>query len=202
METAESANDIKMRFHIVDALNSVLGNTPYEDIAIKQICGEANISRPTFYRYFTNKESIPQWYIEHYFNVGSFQIGRTLSWHDGHLITLSGLKRASEFFHKLEVPNGCLPLKRYGTKAHADNLRETLTVYRNIELTDRLDFQIDTFARTRTHITVRWIAAGMNLPVETFVDYTNSVVPPELFGLLEMPDSNIQQLSDLVESAK
>lgn len=200
MDNKESINDIKMRFHIVDALNKALEHTPYDEVAIKQICSAANISRPTFYRYFVNKESIPQWYIEHYFDIGSFQVGRTLSWHDGQFITLTGMKRASEFFRRLEEPNGCISLRQFGAKIHADKLRETVTEYRHFELTDRLDFQIDTFARTQANITVRWIAAGMVIPVETFVGYSNSVVPPELFAMLELPDSNIAELLKLAGS--
>ena len=176
MESAESASDVKMKLHIVQAATTVLADTTFEDMSIKQICSEAHISRPTFYRYFPNKESLPTWHIDHFFRIGSFQIGRTLTWYEGHYV---------------ELPNGCPPLRQYSTKMHAENLKETLVSFRGITLTDRLAFQVEAFAKTRTDITKKWVCGGMEPPPSIFAEFTNSVVPSELFALLDIPSARM-----------
>ena len=183
----EPSADVEMRLKIVSAMTAVLASTPFSDIAIKQICSEAHISRPTFYRYFANKEAVPLWHIDHYFKAGSFQIGRTLSWFEGHYVTLSGMAQSALFYQRLELPNGCPPLRQYSTSTHVDNLKETLVTYHGVTLTERLEFQVETFARTRTDITKKWVSNGFMPPPSTFAEFTNSVVPPELYRLLGNP---------------
>jgi AcrR family transcriptional regulator len=185
--TRETAADIQMKMAIVEAMSVLLENVSFERIKAKELCDAAHISRQTFYRYFHSKDAVPVWYIDHFFEQGTFQIGRTLTWHEGHLITLRGMARAGTFFHRLELPRGCVPLRQYGTQAHLDNLRETVAVYHKQEMTDRLEFQIDTFVRTRTDITKKWIYDEMVIPPEVFADYTDSIIPSELFELLKVP---------------
>ena len=191
MESAESASDVKMKLHIVQAATTVLADTTFEDMSIKQICSEAHISRPTFYRYFPNKESLPTWHIDHFFRIGSFQIGRTLTWYEGYYVTLSGMASSALFYRRLELPNGCPPLRQYSTKMHVENLKETLVSFRGITLTDRLAFQVEAFAKTRTDITKKWVCGGMEPPPSIFAEFTNSVVPSELFALLDIPSARM-----------
>ena len=110
MESAESASDVKMKLHIVQAATTVLADTTFEDMSIKQICSEAHISRPTFYRYFPNKESLPTWHIDHFFRIGSFQIGRTLTWYEGHYVS--------------NCPMGALPFANTAPKCMQRTLRK------------------------------------------------------------------------------
>ncbi|MDR0350536.1 MAG: hypothetical protein LBH64_03170 [Coriobacteriales bacterium] len=86
-----------------------------------------------------------------------------------------------------ERPRGCLPLRQYGTQAHANNLKETVLLLKGRAPDDLLTFQIDTFARTRTDITKKWISDGMSIDPETFATYTDSIVPRELYDLLNEP---------------
>lgn len=193
----ESAFDVEMKLGIIDAMTRVLERTPFSSVTINQICDEAYISRPTFYRYFPNKDSVPIWHVNHFFRVGSFQIGRTLTWYEGHYVTLTGMAKSTLFYQRLELPNGCIPLRQYSTKAHADNLRETLVKFKGISLTDRLEFQVETFAKTRTDITKKWIYGGLRPEPSIFAEYTNSIVPPELFFLLNEPANKSEGMQKL-----
>ena len=183
----ETPADIEMRRAIVAALTEALGQTPYSDVTIKEVCAAAHISRPTFYRYFENKDAIPLWYIRHFFKIGTFEIGRTLSWYEGHYITLSCMESNGVFFNRCELPDGCPPLKSIPTREHADNLRETIRKYHHTEITDILDFQITTFAKTRTDITRKWVEDGFKLSPQEFAEYTNSIIPHQLYKLLNVP---------------
>lgn len=58
-------------------------------------------------------------------------------------------------------------------------------------MTDRLEFQVETFCKTRTNITKEWIYQGLTPEPSIFAEYTNSIVPPELFALLDIPSSRM-----------
>jgi AcrR family transcriptional regulator len=80
-----------MRFAIADGLARALAEAPFDRVKVQRICEIAHVSRQTFYRHFRSKDDIPTWHINHYFRVGTFQIGRTLDWHSGNRTTLRGL---------------------------------------------------------------------------------------------------------------
>lgn len=186
MEYTIHPPDIQTKLDIVSALTNLLENTPFEQVTINEICKMAHISRSTFYRHFESRDAIPLWHIEHLFRIGSFEIGRTRTWYEGHLITLAAMNRWALLYQRLELPNGCAPLRKYSTKSHVDNLKETLTKYHRVALTKRLEFQVETFAKTRTDITKKWVFRGFDPEPRIFAEYTNSVVPAELFSLLDI----------------
>ncbi len=183
--------DVQMKMGIVAKMTELLADAPFDEITVSQICDAAHISRSTFYRHFESKDAVPLWHVDHIFRIGSFEIGRTLNWFEGHYITLTGIARFSLFYRRLELPNGCPPLRQHSTKTHVSNLRETLVTYRGIPMTDRLEFQVETFCKTRTNITKEWIYQGLTPEPSIFAEYTNSIVPPELFALLDIPSSRM-----------
>ena len=64
---AKSSNlmaDFDLKVRIFDALDRLTVSKSFDKISVTQICTEAGVSRATFYRHFSDKFSIPQWYLD------------------------------------------------------------------------------------------------------------------------------------------
>lgn len=70
------------RMQIVQALSELFEALPIESVTVNGICERAGISKPTFYRYFTDKYDAVNWYHYAYSSRVLYQIGRTLTWHE------------------------------------------------------------------------------------------------------------------------
>ncbi|MDR1016002.1 MAG: TetR/AcrR family transcriptional regulator [Coriobacteriales bacterium] len=52
----------KLRF--VSALDALLQERSFDDVTVKMIAEQAGLTRPTFYRYFTDKYAVIQWHSD------------------------------------------------------------------------------------------------------------------------------------------
>lgn len=64
MYTGSNPSALRSRRDIVQAFLRLLKKTPLEEISIKQIMNEAELSRQTFYQIFNNKEEILEHYLD------------------------------------------------------------------------------------------------------------------------------------------
>ena len=184
----KSRNNVEeMKSLIFQAAYSLMADRPFTDISVQQICDQAHISRPTFYRYFSNKYDIPTWHMERYFKIGTFQIGRTLNWETGLLVTNTGLALSHKFYQGLDKTRFNEAFRNFGADAHKKNFIETITDYKHAEVTEKLMFQIDAFVVAKSAMTEKWVNSGLALPLEKEVNYVCSVVPRDLFELLNEP---------------
>lgn len=58
---------IKTRTSLVNSIEALLNEMPFEEITVKKICEIANIRRATFYTHFDDKYELLQYYIFHIF---------------------------------------------------------------------------------------------------------------------------------------
>ena len=81
------------KMKIAEALESICERTRFDRISTGLIAEEAGISRSSFYYHFENKNAVVVWLSNQAYEQGIDQIGRTLTWFEGHYITTSYLDR-------------------------------------------------------------------------------------------------------------
>ena len=131
---------------------------------MKCICEQVDIGKTTFYAHFEDKYGIIQWYSDLCFGLGVANIGRTLTWHEGHPISTTG------HYERREA-----------------NLIETLRDYKHVEVTQQVYFQVVALAAAETAAFRRALAQEDPPTVEELTEILMDIVPRELFGLLEEP---------------
>lgn len=183
---------------IFDAFNRCIeqGNVT-SDITIKRICEEAHISKPTFYRYFDNKEDMSLWVCRRAIDAGFAQIGRTCTWFVGLYRTCLEFLRYKAFFSSCTgtgVKNSPMSLVSDAIDDYKrDALMETLTKYRRTNVDSTTAFQIEAFLVSSGSMFRYWGESGMNMAPEDIAAYITSAVPWGLFNTLREP---IRGLSD------
>ena len=163
------------------------------EITIKRICEEAHISKPTFYRYFDNKEDMAIWVYRRAIDAGFTQIGRTCTWFVGLYRTCLEFLRYKAYFSAAPKgpSNGMVGDALFDYKR--DVLMETLTKYRRERIDSVAAFQIEAFLVSSGSMFRYWGESGMNMSPEDIAAYITSLVPWGLYNLLKEP---IRGLSD------
>lgn len=176
-----------MRRDILFALERLLQHRSYAEVGVNEICTEAHISKPTFYRYFQNKDSVIQWMTKEAIGIGIAQVGRRYTWFEGLYRTMTVFRRHKVVYSDPQSPVLTDSLQDFSYSYLKDTLTATLTEYKGVELTDKFLFQIEAFSSTLGRMSRVWGADGMSLPIETITEYLASIVPCELYKLLNDP---------------
>lgn len=177
-----------MRMDILKAFERcLLNNSGYVEVGISEICAEAHISKPTFYRYFQNKESIVKWISKIAIRCGVVEIGRTCSWLEGYYRTSLMQYKHRAIFCDRQSLSLTTNLIDFSARYQREALIETITVYHGQEITEQLSFQIEALMLAEGFMSRRWGESGMTIPPRTIAEYLTSIVPHDLFKLLDDP---------------
>lgn len=177
--------EIKMK--IVDIMTELMKKTPIDDLSVDRICAAANISRTTFYRYFKDKYGVGQWHVQYCSSLGTAKIGRTLTWREGYYITEAAIAEHFEFYIYATRSNNYNGIDSFAPRMRRELLAETITQYKNRPLTEKLKFEIDATIRMETYLLPHWHYGDYDISLETACDWMASLVPHELFELLNTP---------------
>ena len=171
----------KMR--VVAALDELVGEKDYEKIHVSEICERAEISRSTFYHHFEDKNAILQWHSVIAYKAGIDEIGRTLTWYQGHLITSQFLARYTNLYAVSGRGRDYGNVRQFFTRYRTECLRETVTDFIGAELTDEIDFQIQTTAVLEAAMADERYNGKITLDVETYCKRLVRCIPRELYEL-------------------
>ena len=179
---------------IFDAYNRCIEQgAAVSEITIKRICEEAHISKPTFYRYFDNKEDMALWVCRRAIDAGFTQIGRTCTWFVGLYRTCLEFLRYKAYFSAAPRAASAAAVDDVLFDYKRDALMETLTKYRRERVDSVMAFQIESFLISSSSMFRYWGESGMNMSPEDIAAYITSAVPWGLFNMLKEP---LRGLSD------
>ena len=187
---AKSSNlmaDFDLKVRIFDALDRLTVSKSFDKISVTQICTDAGVSRATFYRHFSDKFSIPQWYLDFAWAHGVHEIGRTLSWREGYYITEADVAKHRDFFRRVACSNDYNAIDNYAPRERRKNLAETLTVYHGKVITERMKFQIDATIELECHLMPKWHYGDYDVSLEEICTWMADAVPRDLFKILNTP---------------
>ena len=176
------------KFAILTAMSELLQETSLDALKISSICELSGVSKTTFYRLFSNKYEVVRWLLRVYSSEGLDQIGRTLTWREGLHYSISNLHKHHTFIsaanrtkHALEAP------QEVTCKHRQEILLETIEQYKKVEVTEKLAFQVEAWACLSTQIAAKWYREEFPYSPQQYADYLESVVPSELYLLLNKP---------------
>jgi AcrR family transcriptional regulator len=151
---------------------------------VTNICAAAEISRPTFYRYFSDKYEVGQWYWNMLAEEYLIETGRTLSSFDGNLLMLQGFYSFKTFFCNAFKLEGYNSIQLHGARLRRQSLMETVTIWKKQPLTEKLQFQIDFHTTAEPAMVTRWVLDGMPIAPSRLSALIDDAMPRELFELL------------------
>lgn len=177
-----------VRLKILCAAEDLAKTESFTDLTIKDICDRMGVSRQTFYRHFKDKYDIAQWYWSLCAERGLKATGRTLTWQQGNMYMIEKLFEHIAFIQPaLRVHDDYNALIEHGRRSRIAFLKETITDYRGLELTQDLAFQIEFFAEAESRFIAGFILKASPLSPSRLAELLEKCVPKELHDLLEVP---------------
>ena len=188
-EHVETSHEYQMRTRIFDAANDLLRAYSYQQLKVKDICRVAEISKPTFYRYFADKYALAEWVFTSYERPAMLLIARTQTLETSFRITCDQMLAHRHFYRKAYAMPGASTLIELNARTFIAGSEEILYHLRGLSRTEKLDFQIRYAAYLLSTMTARWLARDMPQPSDIFARYLAAACPREL---RELFDANAQ----------
>lgn len=178
------SSDYPMKMHIAEAFMKCLKTSTFEQVTVKQICEEAEISRPTFYNHFRDKFDIPHWHFDLAGRSYLYEGGRSLPWRDSNYLQCCEMLTMRDLYVPAFKTEGFLSILEYGRRQREENVFETLRDFKHVTLDDELVFQVHALVLAEPGMSAKWGREGMTTPPATMASYLEGIVPPRLYALV------------------
>lgn len=182
---------------IVKAMNELCKSTSYSDLRIDAIAEAAECSRSSFYHHFADKNDALQWISIQCYERGLDQIGRRLTWFEGHLMTTKAIGRFTDLFVSAKDQTDYDAGRPFFVRHRQENLTETIVHYQHREMTDALAFQIEALPYSEMILSNNFIRGKYDFGIKEFCRLMLTVIPPELYGALAVPSEGKTEAGDL-----
>lgn len=187
---AADSGNFELRARILRTVYELVEEIPFDKLSISLICDRVGISRPTFYRYFSDRNEVCNWFIRTTLNSSLTQLGILFSWHEALLRFCRAMDAncplVTAFFASRQ------PFSPYAQ--FVTLLQDSLSANAEVreaeageEALRRRRFQATAFARSFAAALSDWLEAGgsESLPIDDFVALAVTIVPSELLVSLD-----------------
>lgn len=173
------------RLQIYNALEQLVQTKRLSDIRVIELCQRSGVPRSSFYAYFCDIYSVPQWIWDDMMESTLYRIGDTLTWDEGHRGMFENLLRHKAFFTKIYWENDNNSILEYGYRGGYTAVRRNVQARKNHLWTDCELVELDYTIKALASLTTKWGRDGMVVPVETVVHIFNEHIPPFLKELCD-----------------
>lgn len=187
------------KLSIARSLNQLCESQDFESVNVEDVARMAGISRSGFYYHFSNLNEVVTWLSKQFYANGIDQTGRTLTWLEGHIITTYSMHKYKQLFSKAGVIRDYDGGAPYFIRHRHQNLKETLTEYKKMELTKKLSFQIEAYPYIEKNMSNNFEGGKYDLSVIEYCRLLTSCVPRELFDALNEPVDPQPMTMELLE---
>ena len=176
----------RVKIKVINALLDLVKEKDFDKVTVKDIYTRAGIAKSTFYDHFSDKFAIMQWHYNLITDVGTAEIGRTLTWEEGHLITTAGIEPMLPLYDATGKSASYEGLFAYSARKREADIYETLLHYRHVPITNKLAFQISALVAGEQVAARENFHQIVSSNVYDYVDFLISIVPKDLYEALKI----------------
>ncbi|MDR1713670.1 MAG: TetR/AcrR family transcriptional regulator [Coriobacteriales bacterium] len=177
----------RTKMKIAQSMDVLCAETPYTRLTVDDIVKSAGLSRSGFYHHFEDKDAVILWLTRLFYLHGVDQIGRTLTWFEGYLVTTRSFTRFRRLFSSEAENSGYASGREFYRRHRRENLTETLCEYQQRELTNELRAQIEILPEIEIAASGRYDKGQWQMPLKDYCNLACSLVPRTLYEALENP---------------
>lgn len=173
------------RLKIYRALEKLVQTNRLSDIKVMDICKVSGVPRSTFYSYFCDIYSVPQWKWDDMMGHTLYMIGSTMTWDEGHRSMFENLLSNKTMFIKIYWENDHNSILEYGYRGAYSAVKNNVKLRKNHDWTEDELVELDYTIKALASLTTKWGRDGMVVPVESAVHIFNTHVPQFLKDLCD-----------------
>jgi hypothetical protein len=173
------------RLKIYKALEQLVQTRKLADIKVIDLCRVSGVPRSTFYTYFCDIYSVPQWIWDDMMESTLYKIGDTLTWEEGHRMMFENLLQHKAMFIKIYWEHDNNSILEYGYRGGYAAVKKNVETRKKHKWTDEELLELDYAIKALASLTTKWGRDGMVVPVETAVRIFNDHIPAFLKDLCD-----------------
>lgn len=170
---------------ICEVLERLVQTKSLADIKVMDLCRASGVPRSTFYSYFCDIYSVPQWLWDQLMGCSLYTIGNNMSWDEGHRIMFQNLLRHKALFSKIYWESDCNSILEYGYRGAYSAVKNNVKTSKRHEWTEDELIDLDYTIKALASLTTKWGRDGMVVPVEKAVQIFSDHVPSFLKALCD-----------------
>lgn len=184
----ETLRDAERKLLAIDALADIVTDKPLKEVSVADVCQKAELSRSAFYRMFSGIQDAVLWHRNYGAELGLYQIGRTLTCYEGHLVSVSLIAAAKPLYAaRASSKAGDEAVFRGATtRGHVQAMSDVLT-RRCISISPRIAYTLEGVAASCYATVAHWIANGMDLSADEFAGILADAYPARLREVFDRP---------------
>ncbi len=173
------------RLKICKALEHLVQTRQLSEVKVIDLCRVSGVPRSTFYTYFCDIYSVPQWMWDDMMGQSLYRIGNDLTWDEGHRAMFQNLLSHKALFTKIYWENDNNSILEYGYRGGYSAVRDNVRRRKTHKWTEDELVELDYAIKALASLTTKWGRDGMVVPVETAVHIFNDHVPSFLKELCD-----------------
>jgi len=159
-----------------------------EKISVSDICEEAVISRPTFYKYFKDKYDLVNWYFDKVATNSFLQMGTSMNLREALTKKYVIMQGEGVFFPVAFRSRSQNNLMEYDYQSIYNFYCKYIADKTGRKIDEELDFLLRLYCAGSIHMTVEWAVEGMKMSPEEMADLLIKALPERLKEILPIDD--------------
>ena len=165
------------RLLIAESLNELLETRSLEQVSVVELCGQAGISRSTFYAYFADLSSVGEWLWD-YKNLPAFEgLGRDYGYYECYVRLFTRLRDTRSRFGRIQPSRPSQDNVSYARRRTTEALTSCLERALGRRLTAEERTHLDYVAVAEEAMSLKWFADGMAISPECLARYAADAAP-------------------------
>lgn len=166
---------------ISGAFYELLQKYAIEDISVNQIVQAAEVSKPTFYRYYRDKYDLLNQMFDVIFEPMR-EAERSITWGQAMLQILTNLEQNLKFFQNGVKSEDRHSLRNYNMTCISEAITNMLAYHGVDTASDEIFFAVRSCAITHTAAVIGWVCDERRMPKEQFVRLLKASLPHNLYS--------------------
>lgn len=164
-------------------MKKIIPGNDLDRITVSEIIEEADVSRPTFYRYFKDKYDLVNWYFQKLCDKSFMQMGVSMNLREALTKKFVFLRSEKDFFQAAFACESQNSLVEYDYTCIYQFYSNYIRKQGEVELTPEIEFLLKMYCRGSIAMTADWAKGGMKEEPEQIVSWLIAALPPKLHDL-------------------
>lgn len=170
----------KTKYRLARSMQKCMETTPVDDITVRQIVEQCDLTRQTFYRNFLDKYDLINWYFDKLLAESFVHMGSGETVYEGLIRKFDYIKKEQVFFSAAFRSDDQNSLKQHDFEeifAFYSDLIQKKTGYPPDK---ELCFLLELYCQGSIYMTVKWVLGGMKTPTKTMARLLVASMPARL----------------------
>lgn len=181
----ESKKRLNTKLKFANALESLLKRKNMDEIQVNEIINLTGISRKTFYRHFTDKYDLAEWYFKQFFDNSFGMIIQGEDWDSAMINYLDFCASKSDVLCHAYSSNDVNGLRECDISITQKTYEKYLQEQGACISEPEMQFAIEIAARGGTDMVIKWLLDGMKEDKKQLMKLIKKTLPTDILKYLQ-----------------